>query len=123
VLVALVLGMALQDRWSGSPRSPSATSQTTSAPHENAPAPPELRPLVEVLPPGDTTPSAHAGAVAADEPPGRKGARAGSLTGKPRWSSATRPPKARGKTPTARNCNPPTYLDADGVRIYKDECL
>jgi hypothetical protein len=52
----------------------------------------------------------------------------------PTAESATKPrpnvKPARARSPGAKspsssrpNCDPPTYLDADGIRIFKDECL
>jgi hypothetical protein len=34
-----------------------------------------------------------------------------------------RQPMAKGKGSAAPNCDPPTYIDSEGIRIFKDECL
>jgi eukaryotic-like serine/threonine-protein kinase len=34
-----------------------------------------------------------------------------------------RPSTAKANLPGGRNCDPPTYIDSDGIRVFKDECL
>ena len=123
MLVAFSLVVSFRSRLFGfSPitSTASATSPAASAPAA-PPAFPVLQPLDEVPVAVEAAPGSSAEAT--DLQPQRTNTRSGARAGKSRTPSTTRSLMAPRKAAARPNCDPPTYLDSEGIRIFKDECL
>jgi eukaryotic-like serine/threonine-protein kinase len=105
------------------------SSMASTVPATSPPAStPTFPPAFVALQPLDEVPAAveaprGASAQSADLQPQRSNARSGARAGKSRPPSTTRSLMAPRKSAARPNCDPPTYLDSDGIRIFKDECL
>jgi len=132
-IVALVAGVSLRRLVFGGPRASSLAPATSIVMPAAVEAQPSARPApvaAQVLPLAEesspvaavapsTTPILEKPKVAAPH------ARARAV-GPHRSSLAkvhARQPMVKAKGPAAPNCDPPTYIDAEGIRIFKDECL
>jgi hypothetical protein len=124
VLVVLTVGLRLWPHLVGpapmastsSGVSPAPSAQTT--PH----IPLGLPPLNEVSTAAAASLKAGAGGVQPASPDGRARARAEKSRHLSKPSRAQLP-AVRSEASPRPNCDPPTYLDTDGIRIFKDECL
>lgn len=101
---------------------PAATAVSTALPVRYAPqvspVPEPLKPTAEASPPLQAVETI----ARPTEGPGKRttahAKKAHHATGKPHASRNASTDGAQGP-----NCNPPTYLDADGIRVFKDGCL
>jgi len=123
MLVTFSLVVAFQSRLFGF--SPMASTAPAPSPAASAPAippafavpqPPAEVPVAVEAPRGSSAESTNL------QPQGSN-ARSGARAGKSRPPSTTRSLLAPRRATTRPNCDPPTYLDSDGIRIFKDECL
>jgi len=119
-LFAFVLGMSFRDRWLGAS---STTADTPPIPAAAKPLPvtPEQSPLV-AAPAAEASRPPEADRDLETKPVRRSSARTSRRAGKARPHPGTRP-RVGAKGAPRPDCDPPTYLDPDGIRIYKDECL
>ena len=132
-IVALVAGVSLRKLVFGGPHSsrlvqaPSIVAPSSvEAPPPARPAPvaAEILPLAEVSSPGAAVaPPTPPTIEKPNEAPLRTRARAGGPHRPSLAKTHARQPMAKAKGPATPNCDPPTYIDAEGIRIFKDECL
>ena len=122
-LVAFTLVVSFRSRLFGSSHMASTAPPASPAPIEHGvpSALPVMQPLDEVPTTAEAPqePSAESEDVQPKKPNPGSNARAGRH--RPPWT--TRSLTASPKIPARPNCDPPTYLDSDGIRIFKNECL
>jgi serine/threonine-protein kinase len=132
-ILALVAGISFRKLLSGDShgasigRKPSvglpAPGGALSSP-QPASATPEVVPLAKDPTPGSAVVESKIQmAVAPNAPVVPNGAHAAGPHRPPSTRSHARQPTARAKGPAAPDCSPPTYIDSEGIRIFKDECL
>ncbi len=141
VVVSLVAGVAgLAAGLGGSEPSPATTPEMASAPSptdlggeaptldQSAAETPRVPVTPSALPPADL-PIAPSGASAkvaglpasAAPPPSTHPVAA--TTVRPQPQATANPPRAASPAPPKSNCTPPYFIDADGIRVPKPECL
>jgi serine/threonine-protein kinase len=123
-LVAFTLVGLFRSRLFGFSRMASTVPAASPAPfkHSVPSALPVMQPLDEVPTTAEALrkPSAEPEDVQPKKPNTRFNARAGRQRPPSTTRSLTASPKM---SPARPNCDPPTYLDSDGIRIFKNECL
>jgi serine/threonine protein kinase len=96
-----------------------------------APAAIEVLPLEKASPPSSAV-AAVADSAATSTPPTPREPKMAPVRARVHPSAPHRMPSTKArvrktaakiKGPAAPDCDPPTYIDADGIRIFKDECL
>ena len=132
-ILALVVGILLRSlflgAWHGpriakapSNQSPASVGPPASA--RPAPAAPEVVPLAQTSPSGPAVVESDIQrAVATDAPVLGTRTHAAGHHRPPSTKNHARHSMARNKGTAAPNCDPPTYIDSEGIRIFKDECL
>lgn len=122
-LVAFTSVGLFRSRLFGFSRIASTVPATSPAPFEHgAPsALPVMQPRDEVPSTAEVLPEPSA--EAEDVQPKKTNVRSNAHASRPRPPSAARSLTVPPKAPARPTCDPPTYLDSDGIRIFKDECL
>lgn len=122
-LVAFTLVGLFRSRLFGSSRVTSMAPAASPAPFEHG-----VPSALPVMQPRDEVPSTaedlrEPSAEAEDVQPKKPSVRSNAHASRPRPPSAARSLTVSPKALARPTCDPPTYLDSDGIRIFKDECL
>lgn len=123
LLLVLALLLLMRGRLTGL-----ASTAPLALPTPPAPVAPIVLPMLQQ--PEEASVAAHAvpapQAQPSDGQPTSPTARAKVRSGKSHLPSSIRHSRSQTPSPKAPerpNCDPPTYLDSDGIRIFKEECL
>lgn len=140
VVVSLLAGVAGLAAGGGSEPSPATTPEMASAPSatdlggeaptldQSAAETPRVHVTPSALPSADlpiapSEASAKVASLPASAPPPPSTNPAAATTVRPQPQATTTQARAASPAPPKSNCTPPYFIDADGIRVPKPECL